>query len=233
MTGRYPTAASSYAGDIDGLILFIAALVFFWGILVEVVFFGFIFKFREKKGRKAEYVTGEEKRQKRWITIPHALVFVCDILIIVAAVRVWVDVKQTLPTPDATVRVISQQWAWTFVHPGPDGALDTADDITTVDELHLEVGKTYHYELESKDVVHSLSIPAFRLKQDAVPGRTIRGWFRPIREGTYDLQCAEICGIGHGLMPAIVKVESAAQHARWMDEAGRSALAAAPRPRAR
>src|SRR5690606_36771018 len=70
----YPSAASSYAGDIDGLILFIAVLVFFWGILVELIFFGFIFKFREKKGQKAQYVTGEDKRQKRWISIPHALV---------------------------------------------------------------------------------------------------------------------------------------------------------------
>ena len=229
MNDLYPAAASSYARDIDGLIAFISVLVFFWGILVELIFFGFIFKFRAREGRKAEYISGDKKHEKRWITIPHALVFLCDLLIIAAAVRVWSDVKQTLPPADATVRVIAQQWAWTFVHPGPDGRLDTEDDIVTVDELHLERDKTYHYELESKDVVHSFSVPAFRLKQDAVPGRTIRGWFKPILEGTFDVQCAEICGIGHGLMPAVVKIESPTAHAQWMRDAAKAPLAYAPR----
>jgi cytochrome c oxidase subunit 2 len=65
-------------------------------------------------------------------------------------------------------------------------------------------------------VLHSFSIPVFRLKQDAVPGRIIRGWFTPTRTGDYDIQCAEICGIGHGLMPARIHVQTAAQHAAWL-----------------
>ena len=97
------------------------------------------------------------------------------------------------------MRVIAQQWAWSFVHPGPDGKLDTADDIKTVDELHVEVGKTYHFELESRDVLHSFSVPVFRLKQDAIPGpRDHAAGSRPPRPARYDIQCAEICGIGHG-----------------------------------
>jgi len=127
-----------------------------------------------------------------------------------------------LPEPDATVRIIAQQWAWSFVHPGPDGKLDTDDDIKTVDDLHLEVGKTYHYLLESRDVLHSLSIPVFRLKQDAIPGRVVTGWFKPITTGEHDIQCAEICGIGHGLMPARVILETPEQHAAWMAGAGTS-----------
>jgi len=65
-------------------------------------------------------------------------------------------------------------------------------------------------------VLHSFSIPVFRLKQDAVPGRVITGWFKPTRTGTYDIQCAEMCGAGHGLMPARVIIESADEHAKWM-----------------
>jgi cytochrome c oxidase subunit II len=73
------------------------------------------------------------------------------------------------------VRVIAQQWAWTFVHAGPDGVLDTADDIRTVEDMHVQVNRVYHFELHSRDVVHSFSVPVFRLKQDAVPGRSIQG----------------------------------------------------------
>ena len=114
------------------------------------------------------------------------------------------------------MRVIAQQWAWSFVHPGPDNVLDTADDITTVNELHVAKDTLYHYKLEAKDVLHNFSVPAFRLKQDAIPGRVITGWFEPTMAGTFDIQCAEICGIGHGLMPGKVHVQDAATHTAWM-----------------
>jgi cytochrome c oxidase subunit 2 len=220
--------ASSYGAGIDHVIVLITIIVGFWFVLCELIFLGFIVRFRAKPGVPAQYITGEEQRQKRWISGPHLLVLVCDVVIVVAAVRIWIDVKQDLPAnPDATVRIIGQQWAWSFVHPGPDNLLDTADDIKTVDELHLEVGKTYVYELQARDVLHSFSIPVFRLKQDAVPGRVIKGWFQPTRTGTYDLQCAEICGIGHGVMAARVMIHTPAEHAAWLGQPAPLQLAAA------
>lgn len=207
--------ASTYASDIDGLITLIAVLVGFWFIVTEGVFLWLIFRFRHKEGVKAEYISGKNPKHKRWINIPHALVLICDIFIIVGAIRVWVEVKQTLPEPDAIVRVTGQQWSWTFQHPGADRELDTADDIFTTDDLHVQVGLTYHYELQSLDVLHSFSVPVFRLKQDAVPGRTITGWFKATREGDYDIQCAEMCGIGHGIMTARLHIEGMAEHAAW------------------
>ena len=217
MIERYLAQASTYASDIDGLIVLIAWLVGAWFLVSECVFFYLIFKFRHRDGHKGQYVTGEEKSQKRWITIPHALVLVCDIFIIVGAVRVWVDVKQTLPPADATVRLVAQQWAWSFVQPGPDGQLDTADDIKTVDDLYVEVGKTYHYKLESRDVLHDFSVPVFRLKQDAIPGRVITGWWKATKVGEWDIQCAEICGIGHGAMAGRIHVQSPEEHLAWMN----------------
>jgi len=225
MIEHYVAAVSSYARDIDQLILLIGVFVGFWFLLSEVVFFWLIFRYRRRDGRAAQYVTGEEKHEKRWVTIPHLLVLVCDVFIIVGAVRVWYEVKQDLPPADATVRVIGQQWAWSFVHPGPDAELDTADDIRTVDELHLEVDKTYHFKLTSRDVLHSFSVPVFRLKQDAIPGREITGWFKAEKTGSFDVQCAEICGIGHALMPGKLVVETPAEHAAWM--AGRAGVALA------
>src|SRR5262247_1960618 len=176
-------AASTYAADIDSVFTLIFILVGFWFVLTEGLFLWLIVRFRKRDGVAAEYITGELKSEKRWISIPHLLVLVCDVFIIVAAVRVWYDVKQHLPEAQATVRVVAQQWAWSFDHPGPDGKLDTADDIHMVDELHVENGKLYHFKLVSKDVLHSFSVPAFRLKQDVIPGREITGWFEPILPG--------------------------------------------------
>lgn len=209
--------ASSYAGDVDQLIWLITWIVGVWFVAAEVMFFWLMFRFRARDGVPTQYVTGKEKHLKRWINIPHALVLGFDVLIIVAAIRVWVEIKQTLPPPDRTIRVVSQQWAWTFADPGPDDVLDTADDIRTTDELHLEVGKTYHFVLESKDVLHSFFIPSFRMKQDAVPGRLYTGWFKPTKTGQFDILCAEICGIGHGIMGARLFVDDAAQFQAWRE----------------
>ncbi len=216
MIERYLVQASSYAADIDNLFNLINLIVGVWFVIAEGVFLYLIIRFRRKEGVKAAYITGEEKSQKKWITYPHMLVILCDVVLIYGTMVVWNKVKVTLPEAEETVRVISQQWAWTFVQPGPDGKLDTEDDIATVDELHVRKGTVYHFELESKDVVHSFSIPVFRLKQDAVPGRTITGWFEPIKTGEYDIQCAEMCGIGHGLMPARIFIESKDDHSKWM-----------------
>jgi cytochrome c oxidase subunit 2 len=216
MIERYIEQASTYAADIDGLVLLIGLLVGFWFVLVEVIFFGLIIAYRKRPGVRAEYISGEEKREKRWIAVPHELVLLCDVVIIIAAVRVWVNVKQTLPPAEQTVRVIAQQWAWSFVHPGPDGKLDTADDIKTVDELHVKVGTTYHFKLEARDVLHSFSVPVFRLKQDAIPGRVITGWFKATKTGVHDIQCVEICGIGHALMPGRIYIQSESDYANWM-----------------
>lgn len=222
--------ASSFAGDIDGLVWLVTVICGFWFILAEAMFFWLIFRFRAKDGVPSLYITGKEKHLKQWINIPHILVIICDAVIIVAAVTVWVRVKQTLPPADAVVRIVGQQWVWTFEHPGPDGRLDTADDIETTDELHVEVGKTYHFQLESRDVLHSFSVPVFRLKQDAVPGRTITGWFKPTRTGAFDIQCAEICGIGHGIMLGRIFVETPEQHAAWVQKPGTLAAATAATP---
>ena len=209
--------ASSYAGDVDALVWLVTILTGFWFIATFAMFIWLIFKFKAKDGVKAQYVTGDEPHLKRWITVPHGLVLICDVFIIIGAVKVWYTIKLDRPPADETVKVISQQWAWIFQHAGADGQLDTADDIKTVNELRVEVNKTYHFILTSRDVLHDFSVPAFRLKQDAIPGREITGWFKPTVAGEYDIQCAEICGVGHGLMPARLYVESAENHAAWVN----------------
>jgi cytochrome c oxidase subunit 2 len=209
-------SASSFSWDIDQLVLWVTILTGFWFLAAEGMFFWLLWRFRARDGVKSRYITGKEPELKRWINIPHTIILVFDIVIIVMAVRVWVKVKQTMPPADDTVRIVTQQWTWSFQHSGPDGIIDTADDVWTSDTLHVAVGKTYHFMLESKDVIHSFFVPVFRLKQDAIPGRTISGWFKPTKTGNYDILCAEICGIGHGIMGGRIAIETPERHAAWM-----------------
>ena len=201
-------SASSFSGDIDNLFFVITLIIGFWFFLVFGALVYFILKFRRKDGLKAKYITGEKHNETRWTHYPHYAVIAMDVFIIAANILVWVNIKQTLPPKDNLIRVIGQQWSWSFVDAGQDGVLDTADDITTVNDLHVKVDETYHFELQSRDVLHNFSVPAFRLRQDAVPGRTITGWFKPTSTGSFDIQCAEMCGYGHGIMGAAITVHS-------------------------
>jgi len=223
---RYLPSASTYSHDIDFIFSLVFWIVGAWFIATEVVFFWLILRFRKQPNVKAQYITGELHHEKKWVHWPHMAVLVFDVIILIAAVKVWYTVKQDLPPAQETVRVVAQQWAWSFVHPGPDGQIDTADDIKTVDELHVKVDTLYHFKLESRDVLHSFSVPVFRLKQDVIPGRVITGWFQPTLTGSFDIQCAEICGIGHGMMAGRIVIESPEPHAAWIAAQTSSQLAA-------
>ena len=100
MIEYYLPAASTYASDIDNMIWLILIIVGFWFFLCLGAFFYFIFRFRKKEGVPAQYITGEEVSQKRWITIPHFLVLICDVVILVPAIMLWYNIKQDLPEAD-------------------------------------------------------------------------------------------------------------------------------------
>jgi cytochrome c oxidase subunit 2 len=220
MLDLFMPEASSFAGRIDHLVWLVTYIVGFWFILVEGVFFWLLFRYRKQDGVKALYFDdhAEHAFMHKWIEWPHRVILLLDVAIIASAISVWVHVKMETPDVDRTIRVTAQQWAWTFQDPGKDEKLDTPDDIFTIDELHVEAGKTYQFELTAKDVLHSFSVPVFRLKQDAIPGRVVTGWFKPTAAGEYDIQCAEICGIGHGIMPARLFVEYPEKHAAWLND---------------
>ena len=209
-------AASTYAKDIDGLFDLITYLVGFWFILAMGVFFYLVFRYRRKPSEKPQYITGETHKQKLAIEVPHYLILLCDIAILVLTFIVWHHVKIEKPPAEDEVRIVGQQWAWTFYHSGADGLLGTDDDIAKVNELHVKKDTVYHYKLESRDVMHSFSVPVFRLKQDTIPGRIIEGWFEPNKTGEWDIQCAEMCGVAHGIMAARIFIETEEEHAAWI-----------------
>lgn len=209
-------AASTFAKDIDWLFDWITYLVGFWFFLTLGYFFFLCFRYRRRAGVKAQYITGETHSQKLAIEVPHYLILACDLVILVMTFIVWKAVKIDMPETQEDVRVISQQWAWTFKHAGADGILDTADDIIKINELHIQKGVAYRYILQSRDVMHSFSIPVFRLKQDAIPGRDIYGWFEANQTGEWDIQCAEMCGVAHGIMGARIFIKDEAEHKAWL-----------------
>jgi cytochrome c oxidase subunit 2 len=110
----------------------------------------------------------------------------------------------------------AQQFEWTVTYRGPDGQLGTADDFTLRNQLHIPVNQPVVMRMTAEDVIHSFFVPAFRLKQDAVPGMTINVWFQATETGEYELACAELCGLGHYRMRAMVTVHSVDDYQRWL-----------------
>ena len=128
------------------------------------------------------------------------------------------------------VQVRAKQFNWEFTYPGPDGKFGTPDDKTLTDELHVPVGKPVRINLGARDVIHSLFVPQFRFKQDAVPGREIPAWFQVSKPGKYEAPCAELCGFGHSGMKGWVTVSSPDAFKTWVGEKWPAAATAARSP---
>jgi cytochrome c oxidase subunit 2 len=121
------------------------------------------------------------------------------------------------------VQVMAQQWAWNFRYAGSDGVFNTDDDIITLNDLRLPVGKKIVFQIISKDVIHSFYLPNARLKVDAIPGRITRMWVQLNKAGSYDIACAEMCGTYHYRMQAYLTVYNEEDFAYWLAEAQGSA----------
>lgn len=213
-----PENVSSYGHRIDHVLNVIYYIVGAWFVLVEAVFLYFIVRYRRKPGRVAAYQPGTTFKALAWVLLPAVMILAFDFGIDAVQNPVWRDIKINLPTADQKIRIRGKQFVWEMTHPGPDRLLDTSDDIQTLNQLTVPVHAKVEFELESADVIHSLWIPNLRLKQDAVPGRTIRGWFEATQEGTYPVSCAELCGSGHGTMKGELHVLNETDYQKWMEE---------------
>jgi cytochrome c oxidase subunit 2 len=211
-----PQAASSYAADIDGLLVTITWIVGVWFVVAEAVLLYLTFRFRSKEGERAAYLPGRSLRAMSVVLVPCVVILGFDLVIDAIAAPVWASIKERQPPHDELVRITGEQWAWRFTYAGPDGRLDTEDDIESLNEMHVPVNKVLRFELGSRDVLHSFFVPELRTKQDAVPGRTISGWFEPTVPGTFEIICAEICGFGHTMMKGALTVETEEEYQSWL-----------------
>ena len=91
-----------------------------------------------------------------------------------------------------------------------------ADDVISVNDMHLPIGRPVLVQLTSRDVVHSFGVPAMRVKQDAIPGMMVPVWFTPSLAGTFDIACSQLCGLGHYRMRGVITVVAADDFSRWL-----------------
>jgi cytochrome c oxidase subunit 2 len=209
-----PENVSTYGHEIDSLfylIYYITAVAF---VLVTVLMIVFLIKYREQPGRRAVYSHGNTTLEIIWTVIPAVILIVLSFM----SVDTWARIKRNPPATDFEIRVVAKQFNWEVSYPGPDGKLATDDDIKFDNDVHVPVNKIVRVHLGATDVIHSFFIPQLRFKQDAVPGRTVIGWFEATKPGKYELPCAELCGFGHSGMKGWLHVHSAEDYKKWADE---------------
>jgi cytochrome c oxidase subunit II len=199
----FPQQASSIASGIDILFYTLLAFAVLLGLFLTSLVVGYAVKYRV--GSKADR-TGARAR-----SFPLELAWTSASLAIAFIFFGWgavLFVRRERPPPDAIeIAGLGRQWMWEFRHPGGQ---------REINELHVPVGKAVVVSLASQDVIHSFYVPAFRVKQDAVPGRTTHVWFIATEPGRYHLFCAEYCGTQHSEMGGWVTAMAPEQYASWL-----------------
>jgi cytochrome c oxidase subunit 2 len=209
-----PENVATYGEEIDWLFHLIYWITGITFLVVAVTFLAFLFIYRDRPGRKAIYTHGSTPLVIAWTVAPTLILVVLTFLSLPA----WVRIKAEIPQTDFVVQVRAKQFNWEFIYPGPDGKFGTADDKSFLDEMHVPTGKPVRINLGARDVIHSLFVPQFRFKQDAVPGREIAAWFNMMKPGKYEAPCAELCGFGHSGMKAWVYAHTPADYDKWAVE---------------
>jgi len=198
----WPARASTTAGSVDALYIFLVALSLFMSVAIFTMICIFAVRYRGRKGREAEQIEGSTILELTWSAIP---------LVIFMFIFAWGAViyfkERTAPRGATQVYVVAKQWMWKLQH---------EEGQREINELHVPVGRDVEMIMTSQDVIHSFYVPAFRIKQDVLPGRYTTLWFHPIRSGTYHLFCAEYCGTQHSGMIGQVVVLEPAQYEAWL-----------------
>ena len=233
-----PPNASSHGYQIDHILefchWFMGALFLGWS-----AFFIFVLiRFRKSRRPAADH-TGV--RSGISTHLEFSVVLIEAVLLLGFAIPLWAKrVNQFPPGKEAlVVHVVGQQFSWNFQLSGPDGQFgrrdisfasnsnpmgldpnDPAgkDDIITQGELHVPVNRPVILELASKDVIHDFFLPHMRIAGDAIPGSLIPIWFTPLKTGTYEVICGQLCGLGHYSMKGSLVVDTPEDYQAWLKE---------------
>ena len=237
MTWLLPPAASAHAGQIDTIMLLVHALILALAAGWGAVFVYSLVRFRGSKHPKADY----HGARGRYSTYTEAGIVIAELILLVGfAIPAWATrVRDLPPAHEAVViRVVAEQFAWNVHYPGRDGVFgrldptllaadnplgldprsrESRDDIATINEIVVPLGRPVIVHLSAKDVIHSFGVPAMRIKQDANPGMMTPVWFTPTALGEFDVACSQLCGLGHYRMKAILRVVAPEEFERWLD----------------
>ena len=234
-----PPAASRHAEGMDGMIRYLLWTTGAVFIIGHVVLIRFIWKFG--RGQETASPVTSARTERLWSIAPVvAMGLISEVGVLLIGLPVWDEIYGDVPEDAVVVDVAARQFEWIVRYPGPDGAfgrtapaeingqtnpigLDTsdrlgADDIVERNVLRLPVDRPAYLRLRSHDVLHSFSVAAFRVKQDIIPGLIGSTQFVPIEVGTYEIGCAELCGLAHYRMRGTVVVMSQQDFDAWLRE---------------
>ncbi len=199
----FPEQASTLAGRVDAVYFGVLGVTVFFTALIYGLVLYFCIKYRNgSKADRSGAVSTSHTIEALWIGIP----LVISIVIFVWASRVFYE-QYDPPADAAEVYVVGKQWMWYLQH--PEGKRET-------NELHVPLGRPVKLIMTSQDVIHSFFVPAFRMKQDVLPGRYTETWFQPTKAGRFHLYCAEYCGTNHSAMGGWVFVMEPAEYEQWL-----------------
>jgi len=198
----WPSQASTGAANVDALYVFLLLLSAFMCVSIFSLILIFAVKYRRRPGVAAEQIEGSTSLELTWSIIPMFI-----FLFIFAWGAVIYFQERTPPRGAAEVYVVAKQWMWKVQH---------EEGQREINALHIPVGRDVKLVMTSQDVIHSFYIPAFRIKQDVLPGRYTTAWFRATKPGTYQLFCAQYCGTSHSGMIGQIVVMEPADYESWL-----------------
>jgi cytochrome c oxidase subunit 2 len=196
---------SRIAGEIDNVFIFILLLGVFFFLVTQGSLIYFALKYRRKRTdaeRETPYITGSHLLEAVWIVIPS----ICLLTIFLYGLVVFKNIR-TPPGDAMEINVTARQWLYQFKYP---------DGRTEVNEVRVPVGKPVKFTMTSADVIHGFYLPAFRVKQDILPGSYTYLWVQPQKEGEYEIFCTQYCGTGHSTMRAELVVMNGKDYQKWL-----------------
>jgi cytochrome c oxidase subunit 2 len=199
----FPVQASTFAPDVDHLLYFLLAVAVFFSAVIFCSIFYFAIRYRRRSENELpRAIHGGMALEILWSVIPFGLTMV---------MFTWgasIYFSESRPPDNALdIYVVAKQWMWKLEH---------LEGQREINELHIPVGRAVRLTMTSEDVIHSFFVPAFRTKQDVVPGRYTTTWFKPTKAGTYHLFCAEYCGTNHSRMGGWVYVMEPRDYEAWL-----------------
>ncbi len=193
--------ASNFVEGVDLSLYVILGISVFFLVGITVAMIYFLFRYSKKNNPVATNIAHNTSLEVLWTVIP-------TILVLIMFWYGWVGYRPMLTAPDDAMEIeaVGQMWKWTFNYPNGK----------TTDSLVIPLNKPVKLKLVSKDVLHALYIPAFRVKQDVVPGKDFMMWFTGQKLGTYDILCAEYCGQLHSYMLSTCSVIESDDFDKWL-----------------
>lgn len=195
------SGASNFVQGVDLTFIIILGISVFFLVSITAVMIYFVIRYSRKRNPKATNIEGNNTLEIVWTAIPLGLVLIMFYF-------GWLGFRPMRHVPEGAIpiRAIGQMWAWSFEY---ENGKKSA-------ELVVPLNKPVKLNLTSLDVIHSLYIPAFRIKEDVVPGKENYMWFTAQEEGEYNIFCAELCGDRHSYMLSKVKVLPDAEYTAWL-----------------